>query len=148
MNRPREIALLAIGVTTPVGVLVVNGSAFVMRNLVTFRTGIAVCALMSGLLLNGLAAWWVVNQADKNTPDLYAEYRRWVLAIVILWVGGSSVVGAYFTFQGMSNPAQLPSSTGVITSVLALAGPFALAWLGKKITSRRSRQKSRGTAQA
>ena len=37
--------LLVVGIITPVGILVVNASAFVMRNLEQVRIGIAVCAL-------------------------------------------------------------------------------------------------------
>jgi len=55
-RRFREIVFLAIGISTPVGILAVNASAFVMRHLTEFRVGLAVCALVSGLSLNGLAA--------------------------------------------------------------------------------------------
>ena len=36
---------------TPVGILAVNASAFVMVHLQAFRIGIAACALVSGLVL-------------------------------------------------------------------------------------------------
>ena len=44
-----RLLLLVIGIITPVGILVVNASAFVMRNLEQFRIGIAICALISSL---------------------------------------------------------------------------------------------------
>jgi hypothetical protein len=143
MSRARETVFLIVGVTTPVGILVVNGSAFVMRNLVEFRTLLAACALISSLLLNGLSAWWIVNRAARTTPDLYAEYRIWVLGIAVVVVLATSAGGAYFTFRGMSDPKRLPDATAVITSVLALAIPFAFAFVARQITSRRMEVKRR-----
>ncbi len=46
-----RLLLVVIGIITPIGILVVNGAAFVMRNLAQFRIGIAVCALISSLVL-------------------------------------------------------------------------------------------------
>ncbi len=44
-DRMSRWLLVGIGVITPVGILVVNASAFVMRHLAQFRLGIAACAL-------------------------------------------------------------------------------------------------------
>jgi hypothetical protein len=46
-RRLREIVLLTLGVITPIGILAVNASAFVMVHLTQFRIGIAACALVS-----------------------------------------------------------------------------------------------------
>ena len=56
-RRLRESVLLTLGVLTPLSILAVNVSAFVMVHLADFRVGIAACALLSGLVLNGLTAW-------------------------------------------------------------------------------------------
>src|SRR5216683_884093 len=67
-RRLREILLLALGVVTPIGILAVNLSAFVMGHLPALRLIIAGCALVSGLVLNGLTAWWVLRLAS-HLPD-------------------------------------------------------------------------------
>ena len=71
-RRLREIVLLTLGVITPVGILAVNASAFVMVHLTQFRIGIAACALVSGLVLNGLTAWWLLRLASRTAPPLRA----------------------------------------------------------------------------
>src|SRR5690242_16174561 len=78
-RRLRELVLLALGVITPVGILAVNASAFVMVHLTAFRIGIATCALVSGLVLNGLTAWWLLRMVSRNAPPLYREYRYWAM---------------------------------------------------------------------
>src|SRR5260370_33228853 len=55
-RRLRESVLLTLGVITPVGILAVNASAFVMLHPTQFRTGISACALLSGPGLHGLNA--------------------------------------------------------------------------------------------
>src|ERR1035437_7122935 len=62
-RRVRESVLLVLGVITPIGILAVNVSAFVMSHLAQFRIGIAALALLSGLVLNGLTAWWLLPLA-------------------------------------------------------------------------------------
>ena len=50
--RIRDVTLVVVGVVTPVGILAVNASAFVMQHLAEFRLFLAVAALVSGVLLN------------------------------------------------------------------------------------------------
>src|SRR5258708_35783618 len=91
----RETVLLTLGVITPVGILAVNISAFVMVHLDQFRVGIAACALISGLVLNGLTAWWLLRLASRNAPPLFREYRMWAIGVAVLTVlltaGGARV---------------------------------------------------------
>jgi len=54
-RRAQELVILVVGVFTPLGVLAVNGSAFLMRHLPETRLVLAFAALLSGLLLNSLA---------------------------------------------------------------------------------------------
>src|ERR671927_332723 len=68
-RQVREAVFLVIGLSTPVGILAVNGSAFIMGHLAEFRLAIAVCALASGLSLNGLGAWAALNRAQRYLPD-------------------------------------------------------------------------------
>ena len=42
-RQVREIIFLVIGLSTPIGILAVNGSAFVVDHLDQFRAAIAVC---------------------------------------------------------------------------------------------------------
>ena len=65
--------LLTLGVITPIGILAVNVSAFVMTHLAEFRMGIAALALLSGLVLNGLTAWWLLRLASRSARS---EERR------------------------------------------------------------------------
>src|ERR1700738_5445569 len=69
--------LLAAGIITPVGILIVNAAAFVMRNLQQFRIGIAVCALISSLVLNGLTASWLLRLAGRRQIGIYPRHPGW-----------------------------------------------------------------------
>src|SRR6202022_1662381 len=77
-RRAQEVIILVIGVFTPLGVLAVNGSAFLMRHLPETRLILAFGALLSGLLLNGLAAYAGHRRARRHVPDLLNEYRWWI----------------------------------------------------------------------
>jgi len=46
-----------------------------MAHLGAFRLGIAGCALLSGLVLNGLTAFWLLRLASQHAPPLFREYR-------------------------------------------------------------------------
>src|ERR1019366_475880 len=106
-RRLREIVLLTLGVITPIGILAVNASAFVMVPLPQFRIGIAACALVSGLVLNGLTAGWLLRLASRTAPPLYREYRWYAIGvatvIVLLTAGG----GGYLTYRGLRDPKQI-----------------------------------------
>ncbi len=123
-RRLKEIVFLLIGVSTPLGILAVNGSAFVMRNLSEFRVTIAACALVSGLCLNGLGAYLLVNRAANRTQRMYEEYRTWVIAIAVVAVIAWSAFGAYGTYWSMQDPSQLPNLGAVLTAVWLLLFPF------------------------
>src|SRR5437879_10763705 len=95
-HRLREFVLLTLGVITPVGILAVNASAFVMSHLDAFRIVIAGCGLLSGLVLNGLAAWWLVRLASLHAPSLFRGYCTWLVGAAVLIVilspaGGGSL---------------------------------------------------------
>ncbi|HKF74544.1 MAG TPA: hypothetical protein VKF59_00240, partial [Candidatus Dormibacteraeota bacterium] len=65
-QRRREIVFVVVGASTPVGILAVNASAFVMQHLGGFRIAIALCALVSGLSLNGLTAWALLDRTQRH----------------------------------------------------------------------------------
>jgi hypothetical protein len=128
-RRARQIAFLVVGVTTPIGVLAVNGAAFVMAHLAAFRVGIAVCALVSSLFLNGLTAWLALRLASRRAPDIYREYRRWLIGLAAIIVVVSSGFAAYFTYLGMGDARHLPNRIAVITAGVLLLVPVVFYYV-------------------
>jgi len=131
----RRTILLAIGIVTPVGVLMVNFSAFVMAHLAQFRLLMAACALVSSLVLNGLAVFWLVGIARRRRARAYVEYPELVRALAAVAVVGSAALAAYFTYVGMRDPRTLPNLIAIIASLLALLIPVGLAVLGRLLTT-------------
>ena len=105
---------------TPVGILAVNASAFVMVHLQAFRVGIAACALVSGLVLNGLTAWWLLRLASRNAPPLYREYRTWAIGAAVFLVLVTAVGGGYLTYLGLGDPRRLPDALSVIVATFMI----------------------------
>ncbi len=118
---------------TPVGILAVNASAFVMVHLTQFRIGIAACALISGLVLNGLTAWWLLRLAARNAPPLYREYRVWAVGAAVLIVLLTAAGGGYLTYLGLKDPQRLPDPLSVVVSTVMLALPFAVSIAGRRM---------------
>jgi len=90
IRASRRTLLIAAGAITPVGVLAVNFSAFVMVHLAQFRLLIAGCALVSSLLLNGLATSWLI--ARRRSSRAYREYPELVRAAAAIAVVGLSLI--------------------------------------------------------
>jgi hypothetical protein len=132
-RRLREIALVALGVITPLGILAVNGSAFVMLHLAQFRIGIAACAVISGLVLNGLTAWWLLRMASRNAPPLYREYRTWAIGAAVLIVGLTAGGAGYLTYLGLRDPSRLPDPLSVVVATFTLLLPLAVAVAGRRM---------------
>ena len=130
----REVVFLVIGLSTPLGILAVNGSAFVMGHLPQFRVAIAICALASGLSLNGLGAWAAANRAQRYVPDLYAEYRTWFIAGAAVFVAAWSVLGAYGTYESMKDPRQLPNLYAVLTALWLLLLPVVITFISRRFS--------------
>src|SRR5437879_12367035 len=107
-HRLREFVLLTLGVITPVGILAVNASAFVMSHLDAFRIVIAGLALLSGLVLNGLTAWWLLRLASLHAPPLFREYRTWAIGAAVLIVALTAAGGGYLPYLRMRDPRPLP----------------------------------------
>ncbi len=132
-RRLRESVLLSLGVLTPVGILAVNASAFVMGHLAQFRMGIAACALLSGLVLNGLTAWWLLRLASRTAPPLYREYRWWAIGVATLIVLLTAAGGGYLTYLGLRDPRHLPDSLSVVVATFMLVLPFAVTLAGRRM---------------
>src|SRR5258708_15364596 len=132
-RRLRESVLLTLGVITPVGILAVNASAFVMVHLTQFRIGIAACALLSGLVLNGLTAWWLLRLASRTAPPLYREYRWYAIGVATLIVLLTAAGGGYLTYLGLRDPQRSPGVlSGFLASFLILA-PIAATFAARMI---------------
>ena len=125
--------LLTFGVITPVGILAVNVSAFVMTHLQAFRLVIAGCALVSGLVLNGLTAWWLLRLASRNANPLYTEYRNWAIGAAVLIVALTAGGGGYLTYLGMRDPKHLPDSLSMIVASFMLLLPLAVTFVGRRL---------------
>lgn len=136
-RRVREAVIVVIGVMTPLGILAVNGSAFVMRHLPDFRLILSISALVSALFLNGLAAWAIWGRARRHIPDLLTEYRIWALILVVLVVAASAASGAYFTWIGLSTASRLPDPISTITAALFLIVPFGVTYVARQLDERR-----------
>jgi hypothetical protein len=129
----REAVFLVIGLSTPLGILAVNGSAFIMDHLEQFRVAIGICALASGLSLNGLGAWAALSRGRRFAPDLYAEYRYWLVSGAVLFVIAWSVLGAYLTYESMKDRHQLPNLYAVLTAIWLLLLPVAITFISRRI---------------
>ena len=132
-RRLREAVLLTLGVLTPVGILAVNISAFVMSNLTAFRLVIAGCALVSGLVLNGLTAWWILRLASRNANPLYSEYRVWAVGAAVIIVLLTAAGGGYLTYLGMRDPRRLPDSLSMVVASFMLLLPLAVTFAGRRM---------------
>src|SRR5947207_15388048 len=132
-RRLREIVLLSLGVITPLGILAVNISAFVMGHLPALRLIIAGCALVSGLVLNGLTAWWVLRLASRNANPFYREYRTWAIGAAVLIVAVTAGGGGYLTYLGMRDPTHLPDSLSMIVASFMLLLPLAVAFASRRL---------------
>ena len=132
-RRVRENVFLVVGASTPVGILAVNGSAFVMQHLAQFAVGIAICALISGLSLNGLTAWVVLGRAERFAPQLFAEYRTWLICAAVLIVLLTAGVGAYLTLLSMQRPDQLPNLFAVLTALWLLFLPVLMTFVARRL---------------
>jgi hypothetical protein len=131
--RTREIVFLVVGASTPIGILAVNASAFVMHHLGQFQIGIALCALISGLSLNGLTSWVLLGRAERYAPQLFAEYRFWLLAAVAIFVALFSALGAYGAYQSMSDTRALPNVYAVLTALWLLFLPVLMTFIGRRL---------------
>jgi hypothetical protein len=104
-----------------------------MLHLDQFRIGIAACALISGLVLNGLTAWWLLRLASRNAPPLFREYRTWAVGAAVLVVLLTAAAGGYLTYLGLRDPRRLPDALSVIVATFMLGLPFAVSIAARRI---------------
>src|SRR3977135_593303 len=132
-RRLRESVLLVLGVITPIGILAVNFSAFVMAHLAEFRIGIAALALLSGLVLNGLTAWWLLRLASRSAAPLFREYRMAAIGAAVLIVALTAAGGGYLTYLGMRDPKRLPDTLSMVVASFMLLLPLAVSFAARRM---------------
>lgn len=141
LGRSRLWLIPAIGAFTPLGLLVVEASAFVMRYLGVFRLVITAMALTSGLFLNG----WVLMQMYRGFRRRWPAHRlsqddsREVLLVTAIAVTLIvSLLAAYFCYKGLEHPDRLPNWEIFVSALIALVGPFLLnAFFSRRALARR-----------
>ena len=132
-----------IGALTPVGLIAVNISVFVVKNLASFRWGITILAFVSGLLLNSWAALNIYRTFQRRRPEhaLVAD-RNQELVLVggMLIVIVAAFLTALFCYLGLSSEANLPNGVTFITGVGAVLIPILLQGIFRR-TVRRERSR-------
>ncbi|MGC1184455.1 MAG: hypothetical protein WBA31_04785 [Candidatus Dormiibacterota bacterium] len=126
----RTCILPVIGLATPVGLLVVNFSAWVISQLGAFRWGVAVSAFISALILNSLTAVNVYRYVRNRWPNFVIsrpENGNWVLIGAITVILITAFLSSVFSFVGMANPRRLPNGIAVITGFLGVIIPLGLS---------------------
>jgi hypothetical protein len=132
-QRMREMIFIVVGASTPIGLLAVNASAFVMLHLPAFRIAIAISALISGLSLNGLTAAALLARASRHVPQLIAEYKPWLIAAVAVFVTAISILGSYWTYQSMQDQRTLPNIYAVLTALWLLLLPVLMTFVARRL---------------
>ncbi|MHB1499999.1 MAG: hypothetical protein ACYCYK_02330 [Candidatus Dormibacteria bacterium] len=125
----RSCILPVIGLATPIGLLAVNFSAWVISQLGAFRWGVAVSALISALILNSLMAINVYRYVRSRWPDFWVsrvEHENLVLVAAIVIVIIIAALSAVFSYVGMANPKALPNGIAVLTGFVGVVIPLAL----------------------
>jgi len=126
----RTCILPVIGLATPVGLLVVNFSAWVISQLGAFRWGVAVSAFVSALILNSLTAVNVYRYVRNRWPNFVIsrqENGTWVLVGAIALILIAAFLSSLFSYVGMANPHRLPNGIAVITGFLGVMIPLGLS---------------------
>ena len=104
-----------------------------MTHLDAFRIAIAGCALLSGLILNGLTAWWLLRLASLHAPPLFREYRTWIVGAAVIIVALTAAGGGYLTYLGLRDPRRLPDSLSMVVAAFMLLLPFAVTLAGRRL---------------
>ncbi|MHB8395447.1 MAG: hypothetical protein ACYDC5_13350 [Candidatus Dormibacteria bacterium] len=125
----RSCTLPVIGLATPIGLLMVNFSAWVISQLGAFRWGVAVSALISALILNSLSAINVYRYIRNRWPEFIisrVEHENVVLLGAIALVIIIAILSALFSYVGMANPKDLPNGIAVVTGFVGVVIPLGL----------------------
>jgi hypothetical protein len=163
VTSTRAWLLAALALITPLGLISVNVAAYVMAHLAAFRVGITTSAVVSTIVLNGIAAIAAYRYGVARWPDLkedprpqplvprlmlwlFAPQRRravMVEALFILLL--AAALGGVLTYRGLSDPKALPNFSTLLGGLvgLVLALPLIVAAIYRRETGRRGRRRYR-----
>jgi hypothetical protein len=117
-----------IGALTPVSLIVVNISAFIVIHLTQFRWTISILAFVSGLMLNSWAALNIYRMLQQRRPDhaIVSERNQEIvlvagMAVVII----AAFLTALFCYLGLAKN-NLPNGLTFFTGFFAAAIPILL----------------------
>jgi hypothetical protein len=135
----RQHTIPIIGAVTPVGLIVVNIAAFIVRHLSEFRWTIAVLAFVSSIMLNSWAGLNIYRVVRRRRPEHALVHDR---NQEVVLVGGMAVIiaiaflTALFCYLGLNNPNDLPNGATFITGLLAFLVPILLQALFRRAYGR------------
>ncbi len=118
-----------IGAITPVGLIVVNIAAFIVKHLSEFRWSITAAAFVSSMMLNSWMAVNVYRVLQRRRPDHSLVQERNQEVVLVGGVGGVivvSVLAALFCYWGLSDPNSLPNGATFFSGAVAIAIPIVL----------------------
>jgi hypothetical protein len=159
----RAWLLAALALITPLGLILVNVAAYVMGHLAAFRVAVTASAVVSTIVLNGIAAVAAYRYGVAKWPDwsdsgrreplvprltvwlLAPRRRRAVMVEVLFILVFAATVGGELTYRGLSDPRQLPNWSTLLGGLagLVLALPLVLAALYRRGAGRRDRRRYR-----
>jgi len=118
-----------IGGITPVGLIVVNIAAFIVKHLSEFRWTITVAAFVSSMMLNSWMAVNVFRILQRRRPDHSLVQDRNQELVLVGGVGVVivvSVLAALFCYLGLSDANSLPNGLTFFSGALAILLPIVL----------------------
>jgi Na+/proline symporter len=118
-----------IGAITPVGLIVVNIAAFIIKHLSEFRWSITVAAFVSSMMLNSWMALNIYRILKRRRPDhALVQERNQELVLVggVAVIIITSVLAALFCYLGLNDPNNLPNAATFFSGALAIALPIVL----------------------
>jgi len=135
-DRPRGVVpflkrwtIPVIGAITPVGLIVVNIAAFIIKHLSEFRWSITVAAFVSSMMLNSWMAvnvYRVVQRRRPEHPLVQERNQELVLVGGVAVVIIASVLAALFCYLGLNDPKNLPNALTFFSGAAAIALPIVL----------------------
>ncbi|HZS13872.1 MAG TPA: hypothetical protein VFC09_04680 [Candidatus Dormibacteraeota bacterium] len=118
-----------IGAITPVGLIVVNIAAFIVKHLAEFRWSITVAAFVSSMMLNSWMAVNVFRVVQRRRPEHSLVQDRNQELVLVGGVGVViilSLLAALFCYWGLSDPNSLPNGATFFSGAVAIALPIVL----------------------
>jgi hypothetical protein len=131
-----------VGAVTPVGLIVVNISVFIVKHLAEFRWTISALAFVSSIMLNSWAGINIYRLIQRRRPDHPLVRERNQELVLVAGLGVIIILAfltALFCYLGLSSEANLPNGATFITGVVAILIPI-LAQAAFREATRRSRR--------